>query len=87
MKPARLAFLALACLVAAALVALPQQVTAANEHLVSDAIVHAKPQTVLQSEARTYLAAKADPTVKVWVYFTDKGVFSMADFEAKASAT
>ena len=72
-----LTFTALPLAVPAVLAGVPQ--------LVDRAVVLERPATVITESARQFLFAKNEPTVNVWVYFTDKGVFSDEEFNAKAA--
>jgi len=85
MKPAQQLLRACAYVILVVGLCLPASAFAAKDHLVSDALVKERPATVLSAEAQSYLTSKATPTVKVWVYFTDKGVFSTSDFAARAA--
>lgn len=59
----------------------------ANLPLVDKAVVIERPATVLSETARQFLFSKNEATVNVWVYFTDKGVFTQGEFDAKAAST
>ncbi len=51
-----------------------------------DAVVVAKSPTPLSSEARTFLKARDGDSAMVWVFFTDKQIFSRGQFQSAAAA-
>lgn len=54
-------------------------------YLVDEPVVLEKGPEALSDNVRSYLGRKGDQTGKVWVFFTDKGVFTKEQFKAKAS--
>ena len=72
------------------LVVLPVFVGAAESadrpaNLSAQAVQIEKAEFVVSDRAMQYLTAKNQETVKVWVYFTDKGVFGRQAFSAAAA--
>jgi PKD repeat protein len=58
----------------------------ANLPLADKAVVIERPATVLSDAARQFLFLKNEAQVNVWVFFTDKGVFTQSEFDAKAAS-
>jgi PKD repeat protein len=54
--------------------------------LVSDAVVLSKSAEPLSQKARLFLADRDGTEAKVWVFFTDKNVFSRQQFQAAAAS-
>ncbi|MBD3404462.1 S8 family serine peptidase [candidate division GN15 bacterium] len=79
----RFAFISGLVLVLAAL-AVPSVHSAAMPYLTPDPVVTSKAAEPVSPAARQFLADKGTETVKVWVYFTDKGIFDQAQFAAAA---
>jgi len=52
--------------------------------LESNPLVLEKPATVLKKDVRDFLTEKNSETVKIWVFFNDKGIFTKSDFEEAA---
>ncbi len=59
--------------------------SSAAEYIIPDKLVKEKPDVVISDKSYSYLSEKADgQAVKIWVYFTDKGIFKADDFIEKA---
>jgi subtilisin family serine protease len=65
---------------------LPPQLTGATSTLSENPVVREKAAQVLTDRVRQYLEDRDGDTVKVWVFFTDKQVYSKSDFQSLASS-
>jgi len=54
--------------------------------LIDGPVVLEKAPEALTANARSYLSQKDNETARVWVFFTDKGVFTKEQFDVRASA-
>ena len=57
--------------------------TPGHEVLVEEPVVKQKAKDAFTLSARDFLNTQEEETVKIWVYFTDKGVFNKDQFAAK----
>jgi len=48
-------------------------------------VINPKSEQVVSDKTRQYLSQKSDQEVKIWVFFTDKQVFTQADFDRRAA--
>ena len=55
------------------------------DFLQRSSIVIEKPHIIITNTAANYLEAQQSERVKIWVFFTDKGVFDQAGFESAAN--
>ncbi|KAA3631783.1 MAG: PKD domain-containing protein [Calditrichaeota bacterium] len=58
---------------------------AVSDNLKADAFVKQPEAVKIKPEVKSYLLAKESEKVKVWIFFTDKGVFDKSGFEQKAA--
>ncbi len=54
--------------------------------LTDEPLILNKEPVVLSANARSFLSQRDSQTAKVWVFFTDKGVFTKEEFSAKAAS-
>jgi hypothetical protein len=64
----------------------PASSTIEGRGLAVDAVVIAKPATPLTESARRFLLARDGQQAKIWVFFTDKNLFSRGEFQSAAAA-
>ncbi|MFQ6007683.1 MAG: hypothetical protein ACE5K8_01905, partial [Candidatus Zixiibacteriota bacterium] len=55
-------------------------------HLAAEPLVLDKSPMAVSDNVRSYLRQQGGETALIWVFFTDKGVFSKEEFQAKASS-
>ena len=56
-----------------------------SENLTADAFVKQPEAVKIKPEVKSYLLAKESEKVKVWIFFTDKGVYDKSGFDQKAA--
>lgn len=83
-KAGRIA-LAIVVLLAASLQASSRTSPEVERNLRAGPVVRTSPAAVLTAQARGFLAERTTPQVNVWVFFTDKQVFTQADFDRAAA--
>ena len=64
----------------------PASVEDAPSYLVDRPVIVKKGPQTLSPDVRTFLSQKDSRTATVWVFFTDKGVFTKEEFKAKAAS-
>ncbi|MBN1212077.1 MAG: S8 family serine peptidase [candidate division Zixibacteria bacterium] len=55
------------------------------DNLKNTAVIRGKPENVLTERAVLFLEKQTGPTVKIWVFFNDKGIFDKASFNLAAA--
>ncbi len=55
-------------------------------HLSAESLVLEKSSVAVSDKVRDYLSQQDGETTRIWVFFTDKGVFTKDQFQAKASS-
>ena len=70
-------------LLAASLIG-PAPTSAASSALSAEPVVIQKAQSVISDQTREILVKRDPVMAKVWVFFTDKGVFDAKAFDAQA---
>ncbi len=73
-------------IVTAAILAIPATAGEVPEGLVDGPVVKSKKSQVLPQAATEFLQQRDGETARVWVFFTDKGVFTKEEFDSKAAA-
>ena len=57
-----------------------------HECLVDEPVVIQKSKDLIKRTALEYLTSQNDEDVSIWVFFTDKGIFTKEDFNSKAAS-
>ncbi|MBN1211388.1 MAG: S8 family serine peptidase [candidate division Zixibacteria bacterium] len=48
-------------------------------------VIYSQSEQIISDKTRQYLSTDSDQKVKIWVFFTDKQVFTQADFDRRAA--
>ena len=81
-----LGIIAAAFSVAVSIVMAGDSTNSRSSFLQPRSVVREKSSDVLSSQVRSFLSRRDGDTARVWVYFTDKGVRTPAEFEAAAAS-
>lgn len=88
MVPVTLRLLLIITILPLTLAAAPDPSNALNSAalLSTDAVVLPKAEVPLPDQVRSFLTARDGDKTKVWVFFTDKGVFTRTEFQSAAAS-